>query len=51
MLATSQGHAYTRFRRYLDAGQVTNALATADELHRIPFRRSGVSHAAAITCS
>ena len=38
--ATSQGHAYARFRRYLDAGQMTNALAAAYELHRISLSDS-----------
>jgi uncharacterized protein with PIN domain len=32
---SSQGSAYARFRRYLDAGQVDNALLAAHELARI----------------
>jgi uncharacterized protein with PIN domain len=32
---TSQGSAYARFRRYLDACQVDNALTAAHELPRI----------------
>jgi hypothetical protein len=32
---TSQGHAYARFRRYLDACQVDSALLAAHELTRI----------------
>jgi hypothetical protein len=35
VFVTSQGSAYARFRRALDRGQVTNAIAAATELPRV----------------